>query len=88
MTVTGVRGQPHDPPAGQRNPWITLFAMLVGFFMLLVDTTIVAVAIPSIMLALNITSYGSIIWVTSAYLLAYAVPLLSLIHISEPTRPY
>jgi EmrB/QacA subfamily drug resistance transporter len=58
------------------NPWNTLWAMLVGFFMILVDSTIVAVANPSIMVALNISSYDSIIWVTSAYLLAYAVPLL------------
>ena len=50
--------------------------MLLGFFMILVDSTIVAVANPSIMTALNITSYDSIIGVTSAYLLAYAVPLL------------
>ena len=50
--------------------------MLVGFFMILVDSTIVAVANPSIMAALNISDYDSIIWVTSAYLLAYAVPLL------------
>ena len=61
---------------GQPNPWPALWAMLVGFFMILVDSTIVAVANPSIMTALNITSYDSIIWVTSAYLLAYAVPLL------------
>lgn len=58
------------------NPWNALWAMLVGFFMILVDSTIVAVANPSIMAALNISSYDSIIWVTSAYLLAYAVPLL------------
>jgi EmrB/QacA subfamily drug resistance transporter len=50
--------------------------MLVGFFMILVDSTIVAVANPSIMEALAIDSYDSIIWVTSAYLLAYAVPLM------------
>jgi EmrB/QacA subfamily drug resistance transporter len=49
--------------------------MLVGFFMILVDATIVAVANPSIMDKLG-ASYDSVIWVTSAYLLAYAVPLL------------
>jgi EmrB/QacA subfamily drug resistance transporter len=49
--------------------------MLVGFFMILLDATIVAVANPSIMDKLG-ASYDSVIWVTSAYLLAYAVPLL------------
>ena len=58
------------------NPWNALWAMMVGFFMILVDATIVAVANPSIMDALHITDYDSVIWVTSAYLLAYAVPLL------------
>jgi EmrB/QacA subfamily drug resistance transporter len=49
--------------------------MLVGFFMILLDATIVAVANPSIMDKLG-ASYDAVIWVTSAYLLAYAVPLL------------
>jgi EmrB/QacA subfamily drug resistance transporter len=57
------------------NPWNTLLAMLIGFFMILVDATIVAVANPSIMADLH-TSYDAVIWVTSAYLLAFAVPLL------------
>ncbi len=49
--------------------------MLVGFFMILVDSTIVAVANKRVMEALS-TDYDGVIWVTSAYLLAYAVPLL------------
>nr|WP_163906382.1 MFS transporter [Mycolicibacterium pulveris] len=49
--------------------------MMVGFFMILVDATIVAVANPSLMDQLG-ASYDAVIWVTSAYLLAYAVPLL------------
>jgi EmrB/QacA subfamily drug resistance transporter len=57
------------------NPWNALWAMMVGFFMILVDATIVAVANPSIMEKLD-ASYDAVIWVTSAYLLAYAVPLL------------
>ncbi len=57
------------------DPWHALWAMMVGFFMILVDATIVAVANPSIMDALG-ADYDAVIWVTSAYLLAYAVPLL------------
>ncbi|MCV7399404.1 MFS transporter [Mycobacterium fragae] len=57
------------------NPWHALWAMMVGFFMILLDSTIVAVANPSIMIKLG-TGYDTVIWVTSAYLLAYAVPLL------------
>lgn len=74
----GVR-PPVDPgkqsPLALENPWHALWAMLVGFFMILVDATIVAVANPSIMDKLD-ASYDAVIWVTSAYLLAYAVPLL------------
>ncbi|WP_157086201.1 MFS transporter, partial [Gordonia hydrophobica] len=50
-------------------------ALCVGFFMILVDMTIVAVAQPQIMQALDADVNG-IVWVTSAYLLTYAVPLL------------
>ncbi|MDP4960468.1 MAG: MFS transporter, partial [Mycobacterium sp.] len=77
MSATTAREQPSNPAAGRPpNPWLTLWAMLVGFFMILVDSTIVAVANPAIMADLNIADYDTVIWVTSAYLLAYAVPLL------------
>lgn len=57
------------------RPWPALWALVVGFFMILVDTTIVSVANPRIMQGLN-ADINAVIWVTSAYLLAYAVPLL------------
>ncbi|WP_295103428.1 MFS transporter, partial [uncultured Microbacterium sp.] len=46
--------------------------------MILVDTTIVSVANPAIKAALDPTTNNldNVVWVTSAYLLAYAVPLL------------
>ncbi|BCK53504.1 DHA2 family efflux MFS transporter permease subunit [Nocardia wallacei] len=59
----------------QRNPWPALYALVVGFFMILLDMTIVAVANPAIMIDLH-TDITKVIWVTSAYLLTYAVPLL------------
>src|SRR6478752_649007 len=61
----------------QLKPWPALWALVIGFFMILIDTTIVSVANPSIMEGLNLgTDYHAVIWVTSAYLLSYAVPLL------------
>src|SRR5690625_6657762 len=76
----------HTPaPAGGRggaagaapppNPWYALWAMVIGFFMILLDSTIVAVANFKIMQALDI-GFDTVLWVTSAYLVAYAVPLL------------
>ena len=71
--------QPQDNPPERverdTQPWRALWAMMIGFFMILVDSTIVAVANPRIMEKLD-TDYDAVIWVTSAYLLAYAVPLL------------
>ena len=57
------------------NPWNALWAMMIGFFMIMVDSTIVAVANPTIMADLH-TGYDTVVWVTSAYLLGYAVVLL------------
>jgi EmrB/QacA subfamily drug resistance transporter len=59
------------------KPWPALWALVIGFFMILIDTTIVSVANPSIMEGLKLgNDYNAVIWVTSAYLLSYAVPLL------------
>jgi EmrB/QacA subfamily drug resistance transporter len=57
------------------RPWPALWALVIGFFMILIDTTIVSVANPAILSGLH-TDINSVIWVTSAYLLAYAVPVL------------
>jgi EmrB/QacA subfamily drug resistance transporter len=57
------------------RPWPALWSLVIGFFMILIDTTIVSVANPRIMEGLD-TDINAVIWVTSAYLLAYAVPLL------------
>jgi len=61
-----------------RSPWAGLGALVIGFFMILVDTTIVSVANPAIKADLDpaSTNLDNVVWVTSAYLLTYAVPLL------------
>ena len=57
------------------RPWPALWALVLGFFMILVDSTIVSIANPAILRDLQ-TDITAVIWVTSAYLLSYAVPLL------------
>jgi EmrB/QacA subfamily drug resistance transporter len=57
------------------NPWPALFALVLGFFMILVDLTIVIVATPTIIDELD-ASVNQVVWVSSAYMLAYAVPVL------------
>lgn len=74
MTETAPRTSPAGPAAGY-NPWAALAALCLGFFMILVDTTIVSVATPAIIEDLQ-ADVNAVVWVTSAYLLAYAVPLL------------
>jgi EmrB/QacA subfamily drug resistance transporter len=67
--------QVKPPATPDVRPWPALWALVLGFFMILVDSTIVSVATPSILSDLH-TDVGNVVWVTSAYLLAYAVPLL------------
>jgi len=62
-------------PHSQTRPWAALWTLTLGFFMILVDTTIVSVANPTIMAELD-TTMTATLWATSAFLLAYAVPLL------------
>lgn len=40
-------------PALPDNPWPALWALVIGFFMILLDTTIVSVANPAIKAALD-----------------------------------
>ncbi|QFQ02667.1 Multidrug resistance protein stp [Corynebacterium urogenitale] len=64
-----------DLPLEAGGAWRCLIALCIGFFMILLDQTIVAVATPAIQRDLG-GDYGQIIWVTSVYLLCFAVPLL------------
>ena len=59
----------------QPNPWLVLVALCLGFFMIMLDTTIVNVAIPSLADGLH-ASLDQVVWVVNAYLLAYAALLI------------
>jgi EmrB/QacA subfamily drug resistance transporter len=56
--------------------WWTLIAVCIGTFMLLLDVTIVNVALPSIQRALN-ASFSDLQWVVDAYALTLAALLLT-----------
>ncbi len=58
-----------------RSPWTVLPALCLGFFMIMLDTTIVNIAVPTLVstFSTGITAVG---WVHSAYLLTFAVLLL------------
>src|SRR6202521_1495077 len=60
----------------RRNPWIVLVVLVTGFFMIMLDTTIVNVAIPAMSAGLN-TTLDQILWVLNSYILVYAVLLIT-----------
>ncbi|PRC48425.1 MFS transporter, partial [Mycobacterium sp. ITM-2017-0098] len=60
-------------PTG-RHPLATTWVMMIGFFLTVVDSTILPVVNPVIRLEFGI-DYNAVIWVTSVYLLAFATVL-------------
>ena len=63
-------------PAQRGNKWWTLVAVCLGTFMLLLDITIVNVALPDIQRALN-SSFPDLQWIVDAYALTLAAFLLT-----------
>jgi EmrB/QacA subfamily drug resistance transporter len=59
-----------------RRRWGVLAILCVGVFMMLLDGTIVNIAIPSILTAFQ-TGFSEVEWVMNAYLLAFAVLLIT-----------
>jgi EmrB/QacA subfamily drug resistance transporter len=67
-----------QPPSGattDRNRWIALYVLCVGMLMIVLDVTVVNVALPSIQNDLGF-SQSSLAWVVNAYLIAFGGLLL------------
>lgn len=58
------------------NPWVAMMILCAGFFMTVLDTTIVNIAIPNIIATLH-AGINDVLWVVSAYVLAIAVLIIT-----------
>ena len=76
MTTTSpVKPATSRQPGKARSPWAVLAVLCLGLFMILLDGTIVNIAIPHIQSYYD-TTYSNIEWVMNAYILAFAVLLV------------
>ncbi len=62
-------------PRTDRSRWLALYVLCAGMLMIVLDTTIVNVALPSIQKDLHFTGSG-LAWVVNAYLIAFGGLLL------------
>jgi EmrB/QacA subfamily drug resistance transporter len=74
MSDTAVAA-PQEHIRSERERWIALFVLCAGFLMIILDQTIVNVALPSIQSDLGF-SQSSLAWVVNAYLIAFGGLLL------------
>ncbi len=61
-------------PGSASYPWLILFTVMFGTFMVVLDGTIINVAIPSIMASFGVT-LSEVVWVSTSYLIALSVLL-------------
>src|SRR6201991_4402423 len=64
-----------NPTTSERDRWIALVVLCAGFLMIILDQTIVNVALPTIQQDLDF-SQSSLAWVVNAYLIAFGGLLL------------
>jgi EmrB/QacA subfamily drug resistance transporter len=69
------RGAPSDEPPA-RSPWLVLAVLCLGFFVILLDTTIVNIAVPALTPDLG-ASLDDVLWIVNAYTLTYASLLIT-----------
>ena len=65
------------------NPWITFALVAVGTFMIMLDTSIVNISLPSIARTFNTPVGGAIEWIIIAYLVTIASTLLTFGRLSD-----
>ena len=58
-----------------KRPWLSLIVLCLGTFAVLLDATIVNVALPSVLTGLH-ASLDQALWVVNAYLLVFAALLI------------
>ncbi len=73
--MSQIQGPDLDPLATDRRRWIALVVLCAGFLMIILDQTIVNVALPTIQSNLHF-SQSSLAWVVNAYLIAFGGLLL------------
>jgi EmrB/QacA subfamily drug resistance transporter len=81
-TTDTMRTTPHAPArsaalgaVGDRSRWLALYVLCLGMLMIVLDVTIVNVALPSIQEDLHFST-SSLAWVVNAYLIAFGGLLL------------
>jgi EmrB/QacA subfamily drug resistance transporter len=75
MTQNAVQVGAQGQVKNERDRWIALVVLCAGFLMIILDQTIVNVALPSIQSDLDFTQ-SSLAWVVNAYLIAFGGLLL------------
>jgi EmrB/QacA subfamily drug resistance transporter len=76
LSAAGGAEPPGNAPQAAHSKWLTLVAVCLGTFMLLLDITIVNVALPDIQMSLS-ASFSDLQWVVDAYALTLAAMLLT-----------
>ena len=74
-TQTAPQAKTEDPPRAEQRSWIALYVLCAAMLMIVLDATIVNVALPSIQDDLGF-SQSSLAWVVNAYMILFGGLLL------------
>jgi len=74
-TQTAPQAKTEDPPRAEQRSWIALYVLCAAMLMIVLDATIVNVALPSIQDDLGF-SQSSLAWVVNAYMIPFGGLLL------------